>query len=123
VINTYAIPRLARLNADINPETLPKLTHGDVASGAAADVALAISNLARGGVAIPDSVDFRNKIWNILHLPAEAEPEEESQRPEVDSMLEGETAEQGTSEQGTEQGSELNEEPPATEGTQIKEKK
>jgi phage gp29-like protein len=108
VINSYAVPRLARLNADINPETLPKLTHGDVASSAAADVATAISNLARGGVTIPDSVDFRNKIWNILHLPTEVEPEEESQRPEVDSMLQGETAEEGTEREGR-----LNEETPA----------
>lgn len=116
VINSYAIPRLARLNADINPETLPKLTHGDVASSAGADLALAISNLARGGVTIPDTVDFRNKIWNILHLPTESEEEAEVQRPEVDSMLPGETAEGGTEQVGGQ-----NEETPATEpdGTKV----
>jgi hypothetical protein len=110
VINSYAIPRLARLNADINPETLPKLTHGDVASSAGADLALAISNLARGGVTIPDTVDFRNKIWNILHLPTEPEEEAEVQRPEVDSTLPGETAEGGTA-----QNSVQNVETPVTE--------
>jgi len=110
VINSYAIPRLARLNADINPETLPKLTHGDVASSAGADLALAISNLARGGVSIPDTVDFRNKIWNILHLPKESEEEAEVQRPEVDSTLPGETAEGGA-----EQAVGQNEETPAIE--------
>jgi len=109
VINSYAIPRLARLNADINPETLPKLTHGDVASSAGADLALAISNLARGGVTIPDTVDFRNKIWDILHLPKESEEEAEVQRPEVDSMLPGATAEGGTVLAGGQ-----NEETPAT---------
>jgi len=116
-INSYAIPRLARLNADINPETLPKLTHGDIASSAAMDIANAIAQLARGGVPIPDSVDFRNKIWNILHLPTEPEPEEEIQRPKVDTMLPGATAAGGR-----ERSSRLNVETPATTsyGTQVK---
>jgi phage gp29-like protein len=86
-INSYAVPRLARLNADINPETLPKLTHGDIASSAGLDIANAISLLARGGVTIPDTVDFRNKIWNILHLPTEPEPEDAEIKPPADSML------------------------------------
>jgi hypothetical protein len=112
VINSYAVPRLARLNADINPETLPKLTHGDVASSAGADVATALSNLARGGITIPDTVDFRNKIWSLLHLPAEPEVEEEAQRPEVDSLLPGETEEQGAEQSPPEPESAPNEEPP-----------
>jgi hypothetical protein len=91
-INSYAVPRLARLNANINPQSLPKLTHGDIASSAGLDIANAISLLARGGVTIPDTVDFRNKIWNILHLPTEPEPEDAEVKPPADSLLPGQTA-------------------------------
>ena len=108
-INSYAVPRLARLNADINPQTLPSLTHGDVASSTALDIANAISLLARGGVAVPDTVDFRNKIWNILHLPTEQDPDNPEEAPKVDSLLPGQTAESGT-----ERSQRQNEETPAT---------
>jgi hypothetical protein len=116
-INSYAVPRLARLNADINPETLPKLTHGDIASSAGLDIANAISLLARGGVTIPDTVDFRNKIWNILHLPSEPEPEDAEVKPQADSMLPGATGADTTEHQQR-----LNVETPATNtyGTQAK---
>ena len=109
-INSYAVPRLARLNADINPETLPTLTHGDVASSTALDIANAISLLARGGVAVPDTVDFRNKIWNILHLPTEPDPDQEAAAPKVDSLLPGQTGATGT-----ERSQRQNEETPVTQ--------
>ena len=109
-INSYAVPRLARLNADINPQTLPSLTHGDVASSTALDIANAISLLARGGVAVPDTVDFRNKIWNILHLPTEQDPDNPEEAPKADSLLPGQTAEGGT-----ERSQRQNEETPVTQ--------
>ena len=91
VFNSYAVPRLAQLNPDINPETLPQLTHGDVATAAVNDVGMFLNNVARGGVEIPNDVKFRNALWDLVHLPKEPEPEGETATP-VDSLLPGQTA-------------------------------
>jgi hypothetical protein len=91
VFNSYAVPRLAQLNPDINPESLPKLVHGDVASAEINDVGTFLNNVARGGVPIPDDVTFRNALWDLVHLPKEPEPEGETATP-VDSLLPGQTA-------------------------------
>jgi hypothetical protein len=91
VFNSYAVPRLAQLNPDVNPETLPKLVHGDVNTALISDVGIFLNNVARGGVEIPNDVQFRNALWDMVGLPKEPEPEGETATP-VDSLLPGQTA-------------------------------
>ena len=88
VINSYAVPRLAQMNPDINPSSLPRLVHGEVASSELSDLGIFLNNVARGGVAIPDDVQFRNALWRLAHLPLEPEPDAPGTTP-VDSLLPG----------------------------------
>jgi hypothetical protein len=88
VINSYAVPRLAQMNPDINPASMPRLVHGEVASSELSDLGIFLNNVARGGVAIPDDVQFRNALWRLAHLPLEPEPDAPGTTP-VDSLLPG----------------------------------
>jgi hypothetical protein len=70
VFNSFAIPRLMRLNA-IPVELWPKLVHGDIEHVDVSALATAVSTLAQAGILVPDQ-KLERKLREIAGLP---EPE------------------------------------------------
>jgi hypothetical protein len=89
VINTYAAPRLLRVNG-LPDDLAPTLEHGKVREIALDQLAVYIAALAKAGVSLTDPVLVERQL-SLAHLPAPPAPEEDEQLEDVDDAASAET--------------------------------
>jgi len=95
VINSYAIPKLFRLNVFDNPYSLPQLQHGKVSSINLSDLGTFVSMLARAGIAITD-VEQINYLLRMANMPENPKDESMVGTPRSDTSSGPEARTAGT---------------------------
>lgn len=83
VLNTYAVPRLFRLNGDFSGE-YPKFRHDEVQKPSIADLATVVAALTGAGAQLFPDVDLENHFRRMLQFPLrESKPEDQNREDEL----------------------------------------
>ena len=88
VINSYAVPKLFRLNAFDNPYSLPRVQHGKVSTVNLNDLGNFVANLGRSGIAVTDP-DQINYLLRMANMPEQAISAAITGQPQADTTVGG----------------------------------